>query len=293
MPDDEMIPNLDAERPWVLINPSVHDRAADSPALVSDARWDDIPSPLLVDRPPRMNSAWGRNSPWPFELASLENRTATLLIVESVRGLKAVADYFRPRAWNPTVVVAHELEPSVVADALAAAAQRGERTSRKPPPFDLALIEPLIASEVARGNGRPVLDDEGPWFDRMWLSFPYPIDVAAIREEFELGEGVAIDDRDPAWVNFEYQPGHPDEFHDFPVGGALRFPTADSCRRREQWWQEWRRAPRPRIPLLDPFAAYAPVTPPPTEAELEADRRHAARKAARRAKSAERNFRRG
>jgi len=247
----------DAERPWLLINPEADNRAADAPAKMSEERWDGIPSPLRVDHLPRLNSAWGRKAPQPFELGSLQNDTGRLIVVKSRDGLQTVADYFRRRAWNPTLVVVHELEPFAVADALDEASRRTpvERPGYVPPapPFDLARIEPLISSELARGNGRPLLDDERPGFIRQWLSFPYPIDADAIRAEFELGDGVELDDRNPPWIVFQYQTGYPDEFHDFPVGGARRFPTAESVRLRALWWEEWRRNPRPRIRLDNPF----------------------------------------
>ena len=92
------------------------------------------------------------------------------------------------------------------------------------------------------------------------MLFRYPIDADAIRAEFDLGLGIELDDRTPPWINFEYIPGHPDEFADFPIGGAVQFTTAASRAMREQWWDEWRRNPRPRIRLESPFLGNARLT---------------------------------
>ncbi|MEO6116264.1 MAG: hypothetical protein ABIP33_07765 [Pseudolysinimonas sp.] len=242
------IGDLDATRPWLLVNP-------DDPA---QGRWDGMPDPLVADGGTRLNSPWGDQPPQPYELGSLQGGTGSLLVVETRRGLQTVADYFRHRAWNPTLVVVHQLEPLAVAEALADARTRVHIMNPgyipPEPPFDLALIEPLFASELARGNGRPILEDERPHFTRQWMCFPFPMDAAALSAEFEFAPGIELDaDRSPPWLTFHPSATLRDEFTSFPIGGSMHFTTAESRRRREEWWVEWRRAPRPRQLLRNPY----------------------------------------
>lgn len=244
----EPIGDPTAERPWLLVNP-------DDPAK---GEWFGMPDPLVVDGGPRLNSVWGSDAPQRYEMTLLQGGSGTLVVVETVRGLQTIADYFRHRARNPTIVVVHENEPLPVVEALLAARSRPvvARPGFVPPvpPFDLSVIEPLIASEVARGNGRPILEDERPHFYRQWMSFRLPMDAEALRAEFDFAPGIELEsDRTPPWLTFYPSATSRDEFTSFPIGGAMNFTTAESRRMREEWWAEWRRAPRPRQLIWNPL----------------------------------------
>lgn len=138
----------------------------------------------------------------------------------------------------------------------------GSATAGDPPParrlirysgapraaWDERFFQPVVEAEAARGNAAAW--DFGDYqIPEAAIAFRGPIDVKALREEFDLDDGMEIRVEHGSGVRYFDPTGD--------VALALvgaEWPRTEAMKAsREAWWQQWRARPRPLTALHNPF----------------------------------------
>jgi hypothetical protein len=112
----------------------------------------------------------------------------------------------------------------------------------------LRALDPILAAEKERGNrGRVDLGDARD--NRPGFRMLHPLDVNALKVQFEFGDGIEITQGAPAGLQFRGRGGGVV----FALGGGEPGGWIDGWRRR-RWWRKWSEAPRAKEPFANPFA---------------------------------------
>jgi hypothetical protein len=110
-------------------------------------------------------------------------------------------------------------------------------------------LDPLLFAERQRGNSSRL--EFGDMHDqRLYYSLRHPIDLDALRAQFDFGDGIELGGDGQGGVV---------AFSDLgPVSAFWMRGTTEvswwSRRRRAAWWRRWNASPRERIPFSNPFA---------------------------------------
>ena len=108
-------------------------------------------------------------------------------------------------------------------------------------------LNPLTNAEAARGNSASLEFGHQRDF-RMYYSFKHPLDLDALRAEFEFGEGIHLGDVRGGMISFAGTGTDPA----FSLEGGAE-ESGWSRRRRARWWRRWNAAPRTPVPFSNPF----------------------------------------
>lgn len=110
-------------------------------------------------------------------------------------------------------------------------------------------LAPIVGAEAQRGN--PARLDFGDMHDQTTrFLLRHPIDLDALRAQFEFGDGIVLAQPEAGGVViFHGRNGRTA----FWMEGAL--DESDWSRyRRTRWWRRWQAKPRARVPFSNPFA---------------------------------------
>lgn len=130
-----------------------------------------------------------------------------------------------------------------------------------PGAWDQRFFQPVIDAEAARGNPGRIRFGDLHW-ENTFFEFALPIDVKAIRAEFELDDGMSIESRGGSVCVF-YDGDAADEH--WALAGSTRDRTPEQRHTNHEWWRAWRARPRPIRQLFNPFLhrdALPPWDPP-------------------------------
>lgn len=133
--------------------------------------------------------------------------------------------------------------------------------------WDDRFFRPVLEAEAARGNaaGWDFGDYQIP---EAAIAFRGPIDVKALREEFDLDDGMDIRVEHGGGVRYYDQNGD----IALVLLGAEWPRTQAMKAARETWWQQWRARPRPLTALHNPFIHPDALSPRTVPAPVVLDR---------------------
>ena len=112
-------------------------------------------------------------------------------------------------------------------------------------------LGPILDAERERGNTGRLSTGTGRE-DRPGYGMRHPLDVNALKAQFEFGDGIRfLDGAQHGGIQFLGRGGT----EVFAIGGGAESGFFDG-RRRKRWWRNWKAHPRPREPFANPFAEF-------------------------------------
>ncbi|MFW8745285.1 hypothetical protein [Mesorhizobium japonicum] len=172
-------------------------------------------------------------------------------------GLTTTADpnRERPPSLRPLIPVSndHELANSpFFRSAFSGCLDQGELMEERYGFYNEAveLVRPVLEAERQRGNSGWLdrgdqHDTRGSWVMR------FPLDIPALRAEFEFGNGVEVRAEGGGVIDLSGGLGSGAFLVLGGIGGTWR-----TRRRRAAWWRKWEISPRPRIRIDNSLPNY-------------------------------------
>ncbi len=109
-------------------------------------------------------------------------------------------------------------------------------------------LDPIVASERDRGNvvRKSWSLETGPHGGLYTLELVYPIDLEAVRAEFELPDYITVRELPNGVTSLL------DQRDGTGISGGPKKRDRRASRRRDEWWAAWRAQPRARTPIRNP-----------------------------------------